>query len=105
MELVKQDLINLIYDNPAEELEDNLKVYSNPFYGDKIEYSIVFDEEQDFTLSLYNTSGQLLAQEKRQVKQPGINHFELSVPKMKSGVYFLSIETQKGVACRKEVKL
>jgi len=75
-----------VSDVKEEQLEEAIDIYPNPIVDDRVFLDINTDLIGDYTVEVYNTSGQLSISKKME-NQTG----SLNVSALKSGIYYLSI--------------
>lgn len=99
-----RELINLIYDNPAAELESNITIYENPF-KDNVHFSVVANEGDELSVQVYGLSGRLIYSQSGKAALQGMNFFNFDIGDARSGAYILKVESGVVAVSKKIVKL
>jgi uncharacterized protein (TIGR02145 family) len=85
--------------NPVTDISETGYIYPNPADEDAA-FFFSTDKNQEVEIRLYNSSGQILKQNKRILEQ-GMHRFELKFPV--AGIYFLSVLKSEGKASFKAI--
>jgi hypothetical protein len=103
---MNEDTVEIINSISASlNVENNWTVYPNPAHDFvMIKYKGQQDLKSNYVMSLYNLTGQLLAQ--RQINQKSIsgNVLSFSMKQLQSGIYFIRIESSETSQVLKVVK-
>jgi hypothetical protein len=83
---------------PVEEFNEikGLSIYPNPSNGN---FSINWNQGSDFTISVFDLTGKLLLQEKRDTNS--MKQFDLDLSKFGKGIYFAKIKVDDKLSTRK----
>jgi hypothetical protein len=102
LDAASKSLIIRVYDNPVDELSDNLTVFNHPF-DEMISLSMVVAAEMQMQVNLFDVKGAQLASEIWNASK-GISYFDLPADEIAHGIYILKIETPLGVITRRLCK-
>ncbi|MDQ3192684.1 MAG: M43 family zinc metalloprotease [Bacteroidota bacterium] len=88
----------IISTNVEKHLSSNITVYPNPSKG---EVFIKVSSENEVKISIYNALGKVIVNENNTNNKSG--NFNIDLSSYPNGVYFINIETSKGVMVKKMV--
>lgn len=94
--------INLIYDQPNANPDDNLKIMGNPIQG-TIQFSYLTDQAENITVELVDLQGRIVNSEILGC-QKGINYLQTGLNNGMQGVYLLRIVSANNTIVKKLVK-
>lgn len=85
----ERKLINLIYPTSIDQLSDRIKLFSNPT-SNSIDFQMTTDLDTAFSWELYNTKGQLIANNNITAFK-GYSYHSISTTGYTHGLYFLKV--------------
>lgn len=82
--------------------EGNIDVYPNPLIGNNLFVNFYAENKEEYTLKLYSNIGQEIVSQINTSKK-GLNTFELKIPNLNSGIYYLKINNQKKLIATEKI--
>jgi hypothetical protein len=73
----------------------NFSIYPNPSSGKELMLHYVLIENENYTVTIYNSLGQVVKEVKLGERVPGMYHDVIDLNKMSSGIYYLRLKGQK----------
>ncbi|MFK7923274.1 MAG: T9SS type A sorting domain-containing protein [Bacteroidia bacterium] len=65
--------------------------YPNPVVGESFSIDIQTKTDEEVAIRLFSTTGQLIYEGEKQLN-PGLNSFEIAIPELASGTYFVKVQ-------------
>lgn len=102
LDALSLSFLTRVYDTPADELSDNLRVNGNPF-DSRLSLSLVSGSDMQVRVRIADVKGSVIWEGEWKAQQ-GISWFEVPTATWQPGMYLLSCETALGTVSRRVVK-
>ena len=86
------------------EIQQDFNIFPNPV-GNEVSVSYAVNQDEQVTITLYNSCGSKIEVLKNEFQQPGSYHFKHNIEQLPDGVYFITLKTGNTVSTKKVIKI